>query len=188
MFPKILHKPNEIVEIDGKHYRITKKFNRWVELYNDPESETFGNATQSAIKAYKLDPKKQYDSATAIGRDNTRKHQDIVQDYAKRRGFGFHQFLNLLMKNAADPLGDKHLEWFKLYGKVTGYIPDKPGAVINVQNNTQNNITAQEVSKEEQNDWEADFEAFLMEQGKIPPKNDENKPIEGEVIDEGVAK
>lgn len=188
MLPEILFKPNEVIEIDGKNYRITKKFNRWVQLYNDPESKTFGNATQSAIEAYKLDPKKQYDSATAIGRDNTKKHQDIVQDYVKRRGFGFHQFLNMLMRQAADESKEKHLEWFKLFGKVAGYIPDKPGAVVNVVSNTQNNINIDQSSKEDQADWEAEFESFLMEKGKIPPKQEVNDPIEGEVVEEVQAK
>ena len=48
----------------------TKKFKDWCKYFLDPESETYGNKTKSAMKAYKS---KLYTTAGQIGWENYKK-------------------------------------------------------------------------------------------------------------------
>lgn len=63
--------------------RAKKKYEKWAELFLDPQSPTYGNATQSALKVYKV---KKYDHASSIGAQNYRKLKDtglkFVEDEA----------------------------------------------------------------------------------------------------------
>lgn len=150
----------KLIEINGTTYRLTPKFNRWVKAYNDPESDTYGNATQSIIKAYGLDKDKQYEVATVMGTENLGKLSDIVRDLAQRNGVSLQQFWKVAFKNAFDfDRSDQHL-WWKTVGKTTGYHQEGPDTQINIQNNVQNN-TQINVSKQEQTDWNKEFQDFL---------------------------
>ena len=77
----------KIVEVNGIRYNRTPKYMEWERLYLDKKSkETYLNATQSAIKAYNLDPIRQYDVAGQIGSANVKKHQDIIGKYYRSKG------------------------------------------------------------------------------------------------------
>ena len=51
---------------EQKEYIITKKFEDWCNAFLNRASHTYGNATQSAIEAYGLDPKTQYGTAAGV--------------------------------------------------------------------------------------------------------------------------
>lgn len=52
---------------------LTPKQKKWLQCYCDYGSETFGNATKSALVAYNLDVESQYASARQIGWENLTK-------------------------------------------------------------------------------------------------------------------
>lgn len=69
------------------HYHDTPKFNRWVELFLDKSNaETFGNGTQSALRAYDTTD---YATAASIGHQNLKKLQHLSTMYAEKRGVSY---------------------------------------------------------------------------------------------------
>lgn len=51
-----------------------KKFDKWCKLFLDPKSSSYGNATQSALRVYKV---KNYYTAGSIGSQNYNKLKDL---------------------------------------------------------------------------------------------------------------
>lgn len=79
--------------------RITKKFELWCNLFLDKNSDTYGNATQSAIKAYKL-KKKQYYSASQIGHDNLKKLNNFGLRFIENDGMTVQDWYKILASKA----------------------------------------------------------------------------------------
>lgn len=68
-------------------YKITEKYRRWEQCFFDKkDKETYGNATQSVIKAYNLDPVTQYDTARLMGSENLAKHNNIIKGFYEAEG------------------------------------------------------------------------------------------------------
>lgn len=139
----------------GTVYKITPKFEAWMDYYNDPkEKDTFGNATQSAIKAYKLDPVKQYDVARRIGSSNVAKRSVVAKDYAERHGLSFNKYVGFAIKQMMET---KKETWWDRVGEITdmkGAAQSQSGTTIN---NTQINVRV-----DSQKDWNSSFKSFLQ--------------------------
>ena len=102
-----------------KYNPDSKKFNDWVEYFLDKKNkETYGNLTQSAIRAYMLDPKEQYDSASTIGSENYRKLRHLASMYAETKGLGFGKMLDIATQKM---LVSKTPEWWDRLMKLFGY-------------------------------------------------------------------
>lgn len=110
------------------------KLREWLLLFLDKSNErTFGNKTQSAIQAYKLDPVRQYYVAASIGYQNFKKLQIVASAYYDADGMTTAKVLDLIAVHAVAGK-PKALE---MLATITG-VYDPKSAQITI-NNTQNN-------------------------------------------------
>ena len=80
----------------------TKKFNDWLVFYTDKNNtQTYGNATQSAIKAYGYN-KKQYGLASAVGSKNIKKYKVIALAELEKNDITVGKMLRVLAKKAME--------------------------------------------------------------------------------------
>ena len=103
-------------------YKETLKYNAWVRLYLDPDSDSFGNATQSVISAYKLDKDTQYDSASVMGCENLvklKKRSALILD---GMGFGFKELMEIGLKK----MKKEGYDTWERFMKRLGYFEDDP--------------------------------------------------------------
>lgn len=98
-------------------------------------TNTFGNATQSAIIAYKLDPVKQYFSAGTIGKENYKKLQNMNSTLMDKLGYSFGELMKIGMTKMVNGSYD---DWEK-FMKRLGYFEDdknpQPGTYTQVNVN-----------------------------------------------------
>lgn len=160
--PSLSKEEKEIDEIIKKSDRFPK-LTRWTQLFFDKQNKfelkTWGNATQSAIYAYSLDPNdpKQYATASSIGHQNFRKLQFHASIYYEQQGLTTGKILDLLAAKAVDT---NNAVYLKILLEITGIYSPKPSVAI--QNNTQiNNQQPVQVSPEEQKRIANEFEEFL---------------------------
>jgi hypothetical protein len=107
--------------------------------------QTYGNATQSVIEAYQLDPKTQYGSACQIAHDNIRKHKYLGLMYAETKmvttgkddvgnkiesQFGLGMMLDVAI---ARMLQSKYPDWWDRVMELCGFSEPKGG--VNIYNN-----------------------------------------------------
>jgi hypothetical protein len=139
-------------------YRETLKFNKWLECFLDKNNKlTYGNATQSAILAYNLDPKTQYGSACQIAHDNIRKHKHLALMYAETKMvntgkdeqgnkietlFGLGMMLDVAI---ARMLQSKYPDWWDRVMELCGFAEPKGGVTNNIQVNTYEALTDEEL-------------------------------------------
>ena len=133
-------KKKKIVKQNGlaltPQYYESVKYNLWVKNFlNVRDKTTFGNRTQSALRAYNLDPETQYDSATTIGRENYGKLRNISSQIMEKLGFNFADLMQIGAKKMME--GD-YEDWEKFMTRL-GYFekddkPNQPGPTVNVQN------------------------------------------------------
>lgn len=89
-----------IVPTEKELAKANKKYEKWCELFLNPKSETYGNATQSALKIYKV---KKYDTASAIGSMNLRKLKDSGLQFVEQdAGVSVRDLWKILTKKAMD--------------------------------------------------------------------------------------
>ena len=108
----------------------TIKFKQWSEyFFNKENKETYGNATKSAMKAYKVGS---YHSASQIGYENMRKLEYLKVSIAESEGLNIREFMNIAIEKAK--LGT-YSDWEKL-GIQLGYFDNlKKPVIAAVQNN-----------------------------------------------------
>ena len=165
-------------EIDFSPYRLTPKFESWRQLYLDKNNkETFGNATQSALKAYNLDPNIQYGTARVIGHENLTKLNNLrltVREYLEENGFTLPVFINHALQKMTDPKVIS-IQWWLALMKLAGYIDEKPS--IAVQNNVQvnNKIEQVQISPEEEKQLNQDFADFISAKARSAPAMNPDK-------------
>lgn len=76
------------------NYRETRKFNEWLRYFLESKNrETYGNATQSALKVYGASS---YDSAASIGHQNFKKLQFLSVKILDIEGFGFADLMKII--------------------------------------------------------------------------------------------
>lgn len=113
----------------SKEFRETTKFNRWVQCFFDAKNkETYGNSTQSALKAYNTT---NYKSASVIGHDNLVKLRHLSVAITDQLGYGFADLIKIglakMMKGSYD-------DWDRLMVRLGYFEPEKKIGVA-VQNN-----------------------------------------------------
>lgn len=87
--------PKELKKIEN-NIELTPKESLLLRYYLDPESETFGNKTKSAIRAYKLDEATQYQSAGVIGHEVLKKLKNEVTIAMEQRNISLGSLLDTL--------------------------------------------------------------------------------------------
>lgn len=101
------------------HYRESKKFNDWVRLYTDKRNrDTYGNATQSALRAYETED---YSTAGVIGHKNIKKYKTLALAVCDQMGYGFGTLMEIGLKKM---LSGKYKDWESLMQRL-GYFNDK---------------------------------------------------------------
>lgn len=159
---------DQLPELDVSQYRLTPKFEKWRQLYLDESSkETFGNATQSALRAYNLDPATQTGSAAVIGHENLRKLNNlrtIVGQYLEEHGFTLPVFINHALQKMAASSSDR---WWRNLLLLAGYIDPKQ-TIINNSASAGASAAAQatnnefiQIAPEEEKKLSRDFADFL---------------------------
>lgn len=114
--------------------RITKKFELWCQLFLDKKSETYGNATQSAIKAYKLKPR-QYASASQMGYTNLRKVESLGLKFAEDDGLKVQDWFKILASKAVKGTYEQTADFMQRMGMLEKPINAAPGNQNNLQFN-----------------------------------------------------
>lgn len=94
---------------------LTLKQRRWLQCFCDFDSDTFGNATKSAIVAYELIEDGQYHSARQIGWENMTKLDIQVRDLMNEMGLSNTKLVSKLLEG---------LEASKRYGNDETMHPD----------------------------------------------------------------
>ena len=145
----------QIAEVK-KTYRLTPKFNKWVECFFDKSNKvTYMNRTQSALIAYNLDPKTEYGIASSMGYQNFRKLQHVATRVADENGWTFEKFMQV---GWLKTLSSESPEWWDRMGDMLGFRELKPAVLV--QQNTQNN-TIVNVAPEEKKSFNEQFRNFI---------------------------
>jgi hypothetical protein len=114
--------------------RISKKFELWCNLFMNKKSDTYGNATQSAIKAYKLKAK-QYSSAGVIGHENLKKLKGIGLRFEENDGRTVQDWYKILASKALKGSYEQTIDFMQKMGFL-----DKDTNIPANQNNVQVNF------------------------------------------------
>lgn len=151
--PDVSAEEKELAEVKTQ-YKLTPKFTAWVTYFTDPkEKGTYGNKTESAIKAYNLDPVKQRAVAGSMGYQNFKKLQNVASMFAEQKGYTFDKMLDaawLKFLKSEDPAWfDRLADWF-------GVRDLKPTTLIDARSQT-NIINVPEGEKKTFNDQFRDF-------------------------------
>lgn len=157
--PQVLEAKEIIEKSSNTKLKRSKKFQRFLELYNDPNSPTFGNGTRSVLEAYQLDPKTQYQIAGQIAHENMKKLEDIAEDFYERNDMGINKILKAVYFKAVSPKF-ANPGWLDRYLMLQGHeIKKTPDTQVNVQIN---NYTGKE---EDKKDYDVAFQKFLESGG-----------------------
>lgn len=110
-------------------YISTFKFEKWCEyLFDKNNKQTYGNATQAALRAYNTGS---YKAATVIGHENLVKLSFVKQGIADNEGFGIGEFIKIAIAKA---MKGEYGDWESL-GMQLGYFTKNPTIVNPTQNN-----------------------------------------------------
>lgn len=107
-------------------YRETLKFKSWCQNFLDPQSKTYGNATQSALQVYNTEDA---NTAGVIGHENLRKLKSIGMIMVENEGMPYKEFMKIGM---AKMLKEGYDTWEK-FGIRIGFLdapaPTTPGTI-----------------------------------------------------------
>lgn len=113
--------------------RETIKFNLWTKYFSDKTDRLcYGNATQSAIKAYKYDVPRQYHLASVVGSKNMRKYEFLASMICDQEGFGFGELMKIGLKKMLD---GNFKDWEQMMVRLGYFVPEKQ-MILNSQVNT----------------------------------------------------
>jgi hypothetical protein len=93
----------------------SKKFQDWTRLFLAPQSPSRGNATQSALKVYKV---KGYDSASSIGYQNFRKLQMTGLGFVEEEGLTIREWYRIAATKAVKGSYEQTIDFMRLLGIV----------------------------------------------------------------------
>ena len=107
----------------------TKKFKDWCKYFLDPSSPSYGNKTQSAMRAYKC---KLYTTAGQIGWENYKKLENQMALIADSQGYGAVDLFKITMKKAME---GSFSDWERFMERLGYFQPLRgvPNSVINQQ-------------------------------------------------------
>jgi hypothetical protein len=148
---------------EEKKVRITKQMQdfvlyfttkgHYVEVKGQKKS-TYGVLTWATVKAYDLDPIKQYGSASVIGSENLKKLRRPGSMFADELDLSYEKMLQI----GKAKMGEKGTKMWELMMDTLGYRDITPDTMI--QNNTQNTTNIQ-VNEADAVDFNAKFKKFL---------------------------
>lgn len=111
----------------------TKKFKDWCNYFLDPQSETRGNATKSALRAYKT---KKYHSAGQIGHENLKKLENLGLFFSEQNGITALEWHKILASKAIKGTYEQTIDYMQRIGLI-----EKDGNVPRNQINQQFNFS-----------------------------------------------
>jgi hypothetical protein len=91
----------------------TKKFKDWCNYFLDPQSETKGNATKSALRAYKT---KKYHSAGQIGHENLKKLENLGLFFSEQNGITALEWHKILASKAIKGTYEQTIDYMQRIG------------------------------------------------------------------------
>jgi inorganic triphosphatase YgiF len=144
-----------------------QKLDKFLPLYLNKNSETYSNATRSAIKAFNLDPDRQYNYAMFLGSSLMKKarlHARDIMDNSNATLAYMVNFALLEMKEAKDT--NKRRMWWRELMELAGY--KKEAALINIFNQTNNTVNVNVISEEERKKFNDNFIKFINSGGEVP--------------------
>ena len=89
------------------------KFQKWCKAFLDPQSETYANATKSALATYKT---KRYYSAASIGHQNFKRLQNQWALLDEQEGMGPLVWMKVAAKKAMDGSLNDVITWMRELG------------------------------------------------------------------------
>lgn len=110
--------PNELTVFEQQQQLIKQggtKFKKWCAYFLDPQSETYGNATKSALKAYKT---KKYHSAGQIGHENLKKLENFGIGFLEQEGITVKDWFKVLAKKAMEGSYNETADFMERFGLV----------------------------------------------------------------------
>ncbi len=139
----------------SKEYRDTIKFENWCRYFFDIQNkETYGNKTKSAIRAYNLDPVKDYASAGSMGYQNFNKLQNVGTMYLDSKGITYPRLMDLAVSRMSE---SKTTAWWDRIMEQGGY--KKPKEELQTVTNTQ--INNYNINGAEVKDFNKMFNQFI---------------------------
>lgn len=111
----------------------TKKFKDWCSYFLDPQSETRGNATKSALRAYMT---KKYHSAGQIGHENLKKLENLGLFFSEQNGITALEWHKILSSKAIKGTYEQTIDYMQRIGLI-----EKDGNVPQNQINQQFNFS-----------------------------------------------
>lgn len=110
------------------HLRESLKFNYWVKYFTDSSNkDTYGNATKSAMKAYKTD---NYSMAGVIGHNNIKKYKSLSLQFMDTEGYGFAELMKLGFEKVKQ---GSYKDWDNFMVRLGHFEPEKN--ITAIQNN-----------------------------------------------------
>lgn len=94
----------------------SSKYEKWCKLFLDPKSDTAGNATQSALKAYST---KNYGSASSIGHQNFRKLQFTGLAFVESEGLTVREWYKIAAAKAVKGSYEQTIDFMTRLGIIT---------------------------------------------------------------------
>jgi hypothetical protein len=132
---QVVYTPNnEIIETkEGEpDIRVSQKFKDWTVLFFDKSKpETYGNATRSALAVYGTE---NYWSAATIGKENSKKLQNISVAVADNEGYGFADLVKIGLEKMMD---GSYGDWESFMERMGHFEPKKKageGSTFNFDN------------------------------------------------------
>lgn len=158
----LLPEDEERLQQELENMRIHPKLALWAKYFLDrTNKDTYGNRTQSAIKAYNLDPIEQYASAGVMGSENFKKLRIVTNLYLEQNGMTTAKVIDLIVAHAVAK-GGKALEMLASIMNI--YDPK----MILVSQQTNITVNNGDVTKEEAKKFNQDWEKFVDSQYATP--------------------
>ena len=109
-----------------RKYYESEQFDLWFKYYTDKESETYGNAVRSSLKAYGKDvnakyTSSEYNSASVRAWENIRKARALGMIFIENNGLSFEKMLQFAMKQMLDDKTKNKKDWWDSLMKTAGY-------------------------------------------------------------------
>jgi len=150
---EILSEEEKYIVAGNKKYLLTPRYNRWLEYYTDPKSETRDNATRSAVRAY---PGVSIGTAQQYGFDNARKTKIIAHVLGEQKGHTLSKMLDVAWLN----MMKGNIGYWDRLMDLYGFKSQMPEVLV--QNNIQNNTTIN-VSEEDKKSFNEQFVEWVRD-------------------------
>lgn len=161
------------IQIPKKTGGVDLSLSKFASYYLDKNNpETYGHATNSAIKAFNYKVPEQYNTARTIGSKMLTKINSLAQNIMENHGATIPWMVQFALTEMQKPTtSDKtRVAWWKELAKIAGLSKIAEQQVVNIfnQNNTNVNNNIVVVSPEEQKKFNKNFLEFINKGGELP--------------------